>query len=289
MKLTDKIMDALMALLSDSSNRHRVIHAVDRDATRAAIDKVLAAQPETRALPVEVLDDALSHIGLEDRIRVKSKVVRFIDHRPTPEPAAPYSEAFARKMAGPAPTEPPAPVSNPVPGTSAFPNSEARDNDFDVPQAVPTNVHPDDAAVVEVMKRTCPISCRRQGDHGHSYTCLVEHVTAALAVARRGMEEKILKYEEIFAKIWGLAMTDCGPENYELFPEMLAQYSRGMHTTEAVLNELEAIRNEEGSRRMPTWYGSKGDFMRDIIDVLRDKLTASPKPKLTKAEQGLRD
>jgi hypothetical protein len=48
------------------------------------------------------------------------------------------------------------------------------------------------------------------------------------------MEEKILKYEEIFAKIWGLAMTDCGPENYELFPEMLAQYVRGMHSTKDV-------------------------------------------------------
>lgn len=43
---------------------------------------------------------------------------------------------------------------------------------------------------------------------------------------RNAAEAKVAEYERIFAEIWGNAMTDCGPEDYALFPEMLALHDK---------------------------------------------------------------
>ena len=203
MKLTESIMQELKELESSTSEygqgHYYVLHSPDYDKVLAAIKKVLAEQPETGVLTDEQWE-ALCHdisdrrglkrewnqIDDEVKLDIRKAWSILLSQRPASEPPVPYSEAFARKMAGPAPKEPAAPVSNPVPGTSAFPSSEARDNDFDVPQAAPTNAHPDDA-VVEEMQHEYIIGAKSHGICDKNGSCCSVGMRRALGVARREM------------------------------------------------------------------------------------------------------
>lgn len=80
------------------------------------------------------------------------------------------------------------------------------------------------------MDTLCPFC----GTNASAHT--EEYCYEYLLDAHSRLEAKVAEYERIFAEIWGNAMTDCGPYDYSLFPQMLRLHDEQL---KARINYLE--------------------------------------------------
>lgn len=298
MKITESIMQELLNMrsLDDSQGPGHiyVIHRSDYENIRATIDKVLAAQPEMRALTVTLEEAAAIRVEYHRRLRsirgtsgdedLRDAIHAVLSQRPTPEPPAP---------------------ANPVPGTSVFPKVTLRDSDFDVPQTTP-----------EPWKcEFCNFTFKRNGrcDHcGHlapeptvpeGSSIIDNEVLADLYKKLSGKSAHASDCATSIAPAETPRPCDCeAPQDNAAVVEeawnIYAHYAnteegiravvefsrRGMHTTEEVAKVVTVL-----------WhlYLESGSTLLDpFLYHLRKALTtpaAPPKPKPTKAEQELRD